>query len=191
MDSEWATQPTLLSPMLSLRLKWPSMTRTMPLRAVSLDIKGAFDNVSYASIRRAMELFGFPKQLGMWYLHYLQNRIAKASVNGVAVKRKLCRGVPQGSILGPMLWNITFDELLAKYKPTMRVNASAFADDLCLITRGRTPRTLHKLIQQALVTASLWGQQTGLEFCAKKSVAMVFHRKNKPETFPPLLMDGS
>ena len=47
-----------------------------------------------------------------WYSHYLENRVVKATVRGVSVRRLLKKGVPQGGILSPLIWNCNIDRLL-------------------------------------------------------------------------------
>ena len=50
-----------------------------------------------------------------WYTHYLGNCIATATVRGVSVQRLLKKGVPQGRILSPFVWNANVDWLLALF----------------------------------------------------------------------------
>ena len=79
---------------------------------VFLDIRGAFDNVNIAFTSKALLERGFDPEMVQWYTHYLENRIATATVRGVSVRGLLKRGVPQGGILSPLAWNCNIDKLL-------------------------------------------------------------------------------
>jgi hypothetical protein len=79
---------------------------------VFLDIQGAFDNLSIKSAIIGMKDRGFPPLITSWYRHYLSNRCAEIEVKGTKVKRSLSKGVPQGGVISPLCWNITFDNML-------------------------------------------------------------------------------
>ena len=76
---------------------------------VFLDIRGAFDNVDINFTTNALLERGFDPQMVRWYSHYLGNRVATATIRGVSVRRLLKKGVPQGGILSPLIWNCNID----------------------------------------------------------------------------------
>ena len=80
--------------------------------AVFLDIHGAFDNVNIAFTSNALLERGFDPEMVGWYSHYLGNLMVTGTVRGVSVRRLLHRGVPQGGILSPLIWNCNIDRLL-------------------------------------------------------------------------------
>ena len=59
------------------------------------------------------------------------------ATNNIKLERAVSKGFPQGSCLGPGMWNIFFNSLL-KLKFTTSKKIIAFADDLLLLTRGET-----------------------------------------------------
>ncbi|UYV69881.1 hypothetical protein LAZ67_7001080 [Cordylochernes scorpioides] len=60
------------------------------------------------------------------------------SMNGCTVSRRVSKGCPQGSVIGPFLWNIVFDELLTlDYRNN--VFLQAYADDLVVVVSGCRP----------------------------------------------------
>ena len=65
-----------------------------------------------------------------------------------------------------------------------------FAYDTLLITTGIDLATMRQYMQLALQTTLTWGMQEQLVFNPAKTVAVVFHTKNKPQTIPPLTMQG-
>ena len=58
---------------------------------------------------------GVNKDIVLWYRNYLTERHAYITVKGTEVKRKLNIGCPQGGVLSTILWNVSFDDLLAMF----------------------------------------------------------------------------
>ena len=81
--------------------------------AFSLDIENAFNSIKLSAIRNAMRVRGFPKYLRRIIEAYLTDRrIRYITASGAKRTRRVNRGVPQGSVLGPILWNIAYDKVL-------------------------------------------------------------------------------
>ena len=95
---------------------------------VALDIAGAFDKVWHRGLLEKLRAKGIQRGLLRFLGNYLQDRSLKVAVNGqTSESLPVEASVPQGSILGPLLWNVYVDDLLR-----LLLAVSAYADDCTL-----------------------------------------------------------
>lgn len=103
--------------------------------AVSLDIANAFNTLPWARIWEALEFFQVPPYLRRIVGAYLKDReIIFPGRYGVC-RRGIESGVPQGSVLGPLLWNVGYDKVL-KGALLTGMNVVSAADDTLVMARG-------------------------------------------------------
>ncbi len=150
--------------------------------ATFLDIEGAFDNLQTTAAIKAMKAHQLDDVVIRWYSYYLHHRTSTVHYGNSRSERALTRGTPQGGVLSPILWNLSFDSLLAKFDKG-NVQIFGYADDACLLSTGYSSIAAVKRMQSAVDKCVNWGDKHGLKFSAKKTVVMFFHRKSNYE--PP------
>ena len=118
----------------------------------------------------------------MYYLikSYLDQRTATLSTNSIKMERGISRGCPQGSCLGPGLWNIQYNSLL-NLNFAKQTKAIAFADDLILVTRGKTVAEAENFTNIELSKITTWETNCKIEFNDEKSTTMFVCRRKRKE----------
>ncbi|XP_045105469.1 uncharacterized protein LOC123500981 [Portunus trituberculatus] len=99
-----------------------------PSLVIALDIAGAFDSVWHHALTTKLQQLGITGDLLQLFTSYLTGRSLRVVVNGsTSSSFPVEASVPQGSVLGPILWNIYFNDLLQSSP-----EAAAYADDCTL-----------------------------------------------------------
>ncbi|KAF0696511.1 Retrovirus-related Pol polyprotein from type-1 retrotransposable element R1 [Aphis craccivora] len=129
---------------------------------------------------------GTPEYLVRFLRSWLSER--SLLVGDELTERPVTCGVPQGSVLGPTLWNIAYDNLLSLAVPP-GVQLVGFADDLAVVGRAATSRLLEGRINKVLVDIDNWMTRHGLELAHQKSEALML-TKRLAYTRPRLSIGG-
>lgn len=97
-------------------------------------------------------------------------------------------GVPQGSVLGPTLWNLAYDDVL-RLPLSEGVKTIAYADDLAVLVAGKEIEDVETKANWALEDISTWMREHSLELAPEKSEAVVLLKRKKDRS-PKLQVDG-
>jgi hypothetical protein len=111
---------------------------------VSLDVEGAFNSAWWPSILKSFKESGCPRNLYNLTRSYLSQRQAILQTSNITLESDVTKGCPQGSCCGPGLWDLQYN-LLLNLNYTNRTKAIALAEDLIIVTRGKTVREVENI----------------------------------------------
>ena len=166
------------------------INRNKYVLSVNLDIQSAFDWVGYDAAITSMRERNISENIVRWYEQYLYNRTAFATQYGHTSSIKSRRGTPQGGILSPLIWCLTFESLI-KIFDSGPITATAFADDLSLNLIGIDPGVMSNIMTNNLKQVASWGKERKLRFVPQKCTAIFFHKKKKFTEPEKVRMNGA
>ena len=141
------------------------------VRAAFLDISKAFDRVSHRALLITLRSIGASESLLSWLQSYLTGRKQRVSIDGkYSAWQKVLAGVPQGSVLGPLLFIIFINDLITKVDRKIRV----YADDTMLFECGEDQEEVNRRLEENLLIAESWGKEWLVDFNQSKTVVMTF-----------------
>ena len=98
--------------------------------AVFLDLKRAFDTVCHAVLLNKLAIAGLGRRSIDWFADYLANRTQKVNLDGhISKEQPITYGVPQGSVLGPILLSIYINDIVST---VLNSHVLMYADDTVL-----------------------------------------------------------
>ena len=148
---------------------------------VFIDLKKAFDNVQHQLLLLKLQQHGIGGTVLAWFWNYLSQRTQNVVLNGSS-SNYFCsfKGVPQGSVLGPLLFNLYVADL-PEIAQENRVALPSFADDMSLYCSRTTELEACKDASSALSVLHQAIQDIGLEINAEKTTSMIIspHRRSQ------------
>ncbi|KMQ83439.1 reverse transcriptase [Lasius niger] len=159
--------------------------------AVALDIENAFNSLPWHSIRTALAEKRVPDYLRRILDAYLSERFIEfRNTRGELVRRSVEAGVPQRSVLGPLLWNIAYDSTLRVTKEP-GCDVVCYADDTLIIATADDVNTaaIRVGIQVARILSQI--RRLGLRVSVQKTEAVVFRGRAGPDVLPTISVGDS
>jgi len=102
---------------------------------ICIDIKNAFNSLPWSTIKKGLDELEIPGYLRAILNSYLKNRkIVYVNNIGKVTEKEVNCGVPQGSALGPILWNVGYNAIL-KTKLPVEASIVCYADDIALLVK--------------------------------------------------------
>lgn len=151
-------------------------TRARPRAILALDLKGAFDNVTHASILRNLNTTKCGQRTFNYIKSFLENRTAVITI-GRAQSDPITlgeRGTPQGSVISPLLFNLALLPLPKLLEQIEGLDHAFYADDITVWTnRAGSEGWMEETLQRAATTVHEYAKSCGLTCAPQKSELLV------------------
>ena len=159
--------------------KWMKcIDENRPVDAIYLDFAKAFDTVPHKRLIKKLEGYGIRENVLNWVVDFLSDRTQYVSVNGERSNSlPVTSGVPQGSVLGPILFIYFINDMPSVTKEDMELfadDAKAFNEILCPKDRDDLQSCINALVK--------WSITWGMGFNACKCKVMHLGKSNPEYT---------
>ena len=145
---------------------------------ILIDLQKAFDTINYTILLEKMKVLGFSDQVINWFQSYLLNRNFHIAIgNSVSNAGELTCGVPQGSILGPLLFLLYVNDM----KQAIDCDLFLYADDSCLVFQHKNVKEIEINLNKNFSNLCDWfvDNRLSIHFGEDKTKSILFAPKNK------------
>ena len=145
---------------------------------ILIDLQKAFDTLDHDILLRKMKYLGFSSKTIGWFDSYLKNRIIIVSLDKtLSDKGELNCGVPQGSILGPILFLLYVNDMKTALN---NCDLRLYADDTCILFSHRNVEIIEKNLNSDFNNLCEWfvDNKLSIHFGEDKTKSILFNRGN-------------
>lgn len=146
----------------------------------TLDVKNAFNSLRWKDVLHTLEYnFAVPPYLMQIIEDYLKNRVLRYNTREGIREHIVTSGAAQGSILGPDLWNVSYDEIL-KIEMPADTFLVGYADDIAAVIKARDTNEAQMKLRQVMIRTRTWLKDHGLELATQKTELLLLTRCHIP-----------
>ncbi|KAJ9441728.1 RNA-directed DNA polymerase from mobile element jockey [Diplonema papillatum] len=179
-------------------LDW-AKTRLQHFCLLSFDLANAFDTVDHQRLLCILERRGIPAKFLRWIEAFLRNRKAAYKLDGATGRYfDLKTGVPQGTVLGPLLFLYYIDDLGTELEQLRRhihqdnvgasITFSLYADDDGVAVEARTFAALERYTQDVVDVVERWTENALMVLSKRKTKGVHFLGRNAVPGPPPKIV---
>ena len=156
---------------------------------VFVDLQKAFDTVNHNILLNKLEHYGVRGVALNWFRSYLHDRKQFVSILGFDSDIKTVRhGVPQGSVLGPLLFLVYINDLCTAVRYCKIFH---FADDTNLLNTDKSPLRIQKQVNSDLKILYDWMLANMISLNKDKTEMVIFHKKGTPRPYIKVKLNGT
>ena len=142
------------------------------------DFAKAFDSVDHVILIQKLKWYGITGQLLNWFKDYLNHRYQRVVIDGVVSQYlPVTSGVPQGSLVGPLLFVIFINDLPDSIQE--QTSSALYADDTKLY-RSISSQSDCENLQRDISNLNTWSHNSNMKFNASKCKVLTVTRKKSP-----------
>ena len=150
---------------------------------ILLELQKAFDTVDHSILLIKLKALGLGDDIMNWFSSYLSDRQQLVDVSGTkSTMANITCGVPQGSILGSLLFLIYVNDMSSATKNKLLL----YADDSCILVSGQNKCQIEQALSQDLNEVSQWLIDNKLSLHLGKTESILFGTKHKLRSNPRL-----
>ena len=154
-----------------------NMDNKLFMCGIFLNFKKAFDTVDHSILLSKLYHYGIRGPVNEWFSSYLNGRVQTTQIDKqISSKRNVLTGIPQGSVLGPLLFLIYINDI---YNSSEKLSFYLFADDTNLLYADKDLKSLESVINIELQKVCDWLNVNKLTINAKKSNFVIFRPSQK------------
>lgn len=144
---------------------------------IFIDLKKAFDTINHSILIKRLENIGIRGRILEWFKNYLKQRSMIVRINGKNSEvREVSRGIPQGSILGPILYTIYVNQV---FKYMKHCKMYMYADDTAMTVVHNELNVAMQLLQDDFNRFQLWIHDNELIINERKTKILCIKTPNK------------
>ena len=146
--------------------------------SVGIDLSKAFDSLPHGLIIAKLAAYGLDRSACLLLCSYLYNRHQRVRIGSVRSEwLNLNRGVPQGSVLGPVLFNIYINDM---FMFNTKCDIYNYADDNCISFSSDDVHNIENVLKEELNVFMKWFEKNSLSANATKFQSMLVYSRKKP-----------
>ena len=145
---------------------------------ILIDLQKAFDTINHDILLKKLSIIGFSHHTVKWFQSYLSNRKFTVNLeNSFSEVSNISCGVPQGSVLGPILLLIYVNDM----PMAVKCNLFLYADDTCLVFQSKNVKDIEKQLNEDFAHICDWfvDNKLSIHFGEDKTKSILFASKSK------------
>ena len=149
---------------------------------ILIDLQKVFDTINHDILLKKLGIIGFSNHIVKWFQSYLSNRKFTVNLeNSFSEVSSMSCGVPQGSILGPLLFLIYVNDM----PMAVKCNLFLYADDTCLVFQSKNVKDIEKQLNEDFANICDWfvDNKLSIHFGEDKTKSILFASKHKIKSF--------